>query len=120
MGIARMIKTIQRNKNAASVGTAVAESAGGRVALDYPQPGEKITAGRYTFRAGAVGEIERVEISVNQGPWLPCRYSVGYWWHDWSGYATGRYQAEIKACLKNGRVVAAVPVKFQVFLTGGK
>jgi hypothetical protein len=121
MGIAKMIKTIGRNKKAESGTAAVAEPGGVRAALDYPQPGEGITAPQYTFRAGTVGAVERVEISINQGPGQSCRYSAGYWWYDWAGYAPGRYQAEVKAFLKNGKSVAAGPVKFQVVPgTGGK
>jgi len=119
MGIAKMIKTIRRNKNTSS-GTAAVTEPGARAALDYPQQGEEISAPQYAFRAGTVGAVERVELSINQGPWQPCRYSVGYWWYDWSGYAPGRYQVEVKAFLKNGKTVAAGPVKFQVVQPGGR
>ncbi|HBA62017.1 MAG TPA: hypothetical protein DCZ92_14625 [Elusimicrobia bacterium] len=120
MGITKMIKTIRRNKNTAS-GTATAAETGARAALDYPKQGEEICAPQYTFRAGAVGAVERVELSINRGPWQACRYSVGYWWYDWAGYSSGRYQAEVKARLKSGGMVASGPVKFQVILgTDGK
>lgn len=119
MGIAKMIKTIRRNKNTA-LGTAAVAEPGARAVLDYPQPGEGITAPQYTFRAGTVGAVERVEISINQGPGQSCRYSTGYWWYDWAGYAPGRYQAEVKAFLKSGKSVASGPVKFQVVQAVGR
>ncbi len=88
------------------------------VAVDYPQQGEKITAPCYTFRVGATGDPERVEISIEQGPWQSCRHSAGYWWYDWSGYTNGRYQAVAKAWASDGRVVTCEPRDFQVI--GGK
>jgi hypothetical protein len=121
MGITKMIKTLGRNKTTQRASVAIAEPTLGRTTLDYPMQGEKITAPQYAFRAGTVGEVEGVEISISQGAWQPCRYSVGYWWYDWSGYTAGRYQAEVKARLKGGGIAAAGPVKFQVILgTGGK
>jgi len=82
--------------------------------LDHPQQGEKITAPRYTFRIGTLGAIERVELSLNEGPWQPCRHSVGYWWYDWSGYKAGRYQAAAKAWTKDGHVFISELRNFQV------
>ncbi len=107
MGITGMIKKI-------GVRRAAAKSGEGRVVIDYPQKDEEIVSPSYTFRVGAAGDVERVEISVNKGPWLPCRYAAGYWWYDWTGYAAGRYQAAVRARLKNGAEAAGGPVKFQV------
>ncbi|MHB0996046.1 MAG: hypothetical protein ACYC2I_06730 [Elusimicrobiales bacterium] len=116
MGITKMIRAIGKRKTApAKTGAGIA-GGGGRVALDHPQQGEKITSPQYTFRVGALGDIERVEISINQGPWQVCRYSVGYWWYDWTGYGRGRYQAAVKAVAKDGRVATCEPVKFTVNL----
>ena len=84
------------------------------IELDHPQQGEKITAPHYTFRIGVYGDTERVEISINQGHWQPCRHSVGYWWYDWSGYTKGRHQVVARARTKDGQVFTSETRKFQV------
>lgn len=112
MVISKLIKKM-RNKRSAPA-SASARDTGGRVTLDYPVNGEKVTAPGYTLRAGTVGDAERVEISIDQGDWRPCRYAVGYWWYDWGGYAEGQHRAEVRACLKNGRTLTDGPVNFRV------
>ncbi|OGR44335.1 MAG: hypothetical protein A2X35_02605 [Elusimicrobia bacterium GWA2_61_42] len=114
MGITKLIKAISKRKIAPNKSGAAPAGGGGRTILDHPQRGEKITSPQYTFRVGATGDIERVEISIDHGAWQPCRYSVGYWWYDWAGYTDGRYQAETRARTKDGRLLTAEPCKFQV------
>ncbi|MDO8716974.1 MAG: hypothetical protein Q7J73_09265 [Dehalococcoidales bacterium] len=87
-----------------------------RAVLDHPQQGEKITAPQYTFRVGTIGDIARVEISLNEGSWRPCRNSVGYWWYDWADYAGGRYQVVARLQAKDGHLFTTEPCKFQVAL----
>ncbi|KAF0124177.1 MAG: hypothetical protein FD154_2478 [Elusimicrobia bacterium] len=115
MVISRLIKKMG-NKRAAP-GAAAVRDIGGRVTLDHPVNGEKVTSPGYTLRVGTVGDAESVEISIDEGAWQPCRYSVGYWWYDWGGYAEGGHQAEVRACLKNGKVFSDGPVKFRVLLS---
>jgi len=121
MGIAKMVWSMNKKKTAApKLGDTVKPSVVCAV-LDHPQQGEKITTPRYTFRIGTLGDIARVEISINEGPWQACRNSVGYWWYDWADYAAGRYQAAVRAQTKDGQVFTSEPCKFQVFLaTDGK
>ncbi len=122
MGITKMMWSASKNKTETKKTKVAVKPAEVRAVLDYPQQGEKITAPQYTFRAGTFGgDVELVTISINQGPWEPCRNSAGYWWYDWSGYAEGRCQAEVKARTKDGRVITSKPCKFQVALgTDGK
>ncbi|HCE97094.1 MAG TPA: hypothetical protein DER10_01205 [Elusimicrobia bacterium] len=121
MGIAKLIGAISKKKIVGQKLGPVIKTSEVRAVLDHPQQGEKITAPRYTFRIGAVGAIERVELSLNEGPWQPCRNSVGYWWYDWADYAAGRYQAAVRAQTKDGQVFTSEPCKFQVLLaTDGK
>jgi len=115
MAIARLIKKLSGRKTAPA-GTGAAASGGNGAALDYPQEGETIVSPQYTFRVGAAGEPERVEISLNQGPWLPCRYAVGYWWYDWTGYTSGRYQAAVRVYTKGGQAAGGGTCEFQVSL----
>lgn len=114
MGIAKMVWSMNKKKTAApKLGDTVKP---GEVCaiLDHPQQGEKITASQYTFRIGTIGAIERIEISLNEGPWQACRHSVGYWWYDWADYAAGRFQAVVKAQTKDGQTFTSTPSKFQV------
>ena len=121
MGIAKLIKSISRRKTVTHESVDALKTNEVCAVLDHPQQGEKITAPHYTFRIGTSGDIARVEISINKGPWQPCRNSVGYWWYDWSGYMGGRYQAVAKAQTKNDQVFTSEPCKFQVALvTDGK
>jgi len=114
MGIAKMVWSISKKKTAVNKTVDPVKTSAVCVVLDHPQQGEKITAPHYTFRVGAAGAIERVELSINKEPGQPCRHSVGYWWHDWSGYKAGRYQAAAKAWTKDGQVFTSEPRDFQV------
>ena len=58
--------------------------------IDHPQEGERLYAAHYVMRLG-VGGAEAVEISINQGPWQPCRLTSGYWWYDWSAIPKGKH-----------------------------
>lgn len=121
MGITKLIRSMGRKKTAPDAAGAGITVGGVRAVLDHPQQGETITSPQYTFRVGTAGDIERVAVSIDQGPWRPCRNSSGYWWYDWSGYTEGRYQAEAKAHTKDGRAVTSGLWKFQVaFGAGGK
>lgn len=117
MGIAKVGRSINKKKTSAPKIADTVKPGEVCVVLDHPQQGENITAPCYTFRAGTIGEIARVEISINEGPWRPCRNSVGYWWYDWSDYAGGRYQAVVRAQAKNDKVFTSGPCKFQVALS---
>ena len=121
MGIAKMIKAIGRKKTPTPETKAAVKPGVGSVVLDHPQQGEKITAPQYTFRIGTLGDIKLVTISINRGPWQPCRSASGYWWYDWAGYKSGQYQAEAKAQTKDGQAVTSMQYDFQVVLgTDGK
>lgn len=121
MGITKMLWSMNKKKTAAPKIAETVKSDAVCVVLDHPQHGVKITAPHYTFRVGTIGDIARVEISLNTGPWQSCRNAVGYWWCDWSDYADGRYQAVVRAQAKNGQIFTSEPCKFQVALsTDGK
>ena len=121
MGIAKLMKLISKIKNVTNEIRGAVKTGEVCAMLDYPQKGKKITAPYYTFRIGTLGDIERVEISINQSSWQPCRYSAGYWWYDWSGYTEGRYQVVAKVWTKDNRTIICKPCKFKVVLeTDGK
>ncbi|MDD5210566.1 MAG: hypothetical protein PHV36_14345 [Elusimicrobiales bacterium] len=114
MGITKMLWSTSKKETEIAKTKEAVKPAGARAMLDHPQQGEKITAPQYTFRIGTIGDIELVAISINNGPWQPCRNSSGYWWYDWAGYTAGKYQAEAKAQTKDGRVFTTGQCNFQV------
>lgn len=69
------------------------------VVIDYPKHQETITSSHYTIRIGA-SPTNRVEVSIDGGPWLPARESVGYWWFDWYNITPGTH--EIIARIQTG------------------
>jgi len=83
-------------------------------ALDYPRRNEKITSKHYTFRISVSGPAKNVELSINQGPWLSCRNSVGYWWCDWFNYGRGGYKAVVRAQTAGGQKVNSETYEFFV------
>lgn len=99
-----MIATKKRKTNKATRMQAVnpmpkkysAEKISGYVMIDYPKNGENIKTGHYSFRIGS-SPCERVEICLNKKDWLPCRYSVGYWWFDWANFMPGIYKIKARS-----------------------
>lgn len=72
------------------------------VVLDYPKTNERIHSAGYSFRIGAnVGGL--VEVSVDGGPWQPCRPSVGYWWFDWRCAEPGKHTVVARIRPEDGK-----------------
>ena len=72
------------------------------VAVDYPQRGERVVSREYAFRVSAE-EKGSVEVSIDEGAWLPCRQAAGFWWRDWSGYGAGPHSVIARISLHKGR-----------------
>ncbi len=77
--------------------------------IDYPKENEVITSLHYAIRITS-SENSNVEISINNGPWNPCRYSHDgsgnwYWWFDWSNYVKGPHKLIARVKNANGRVI---------------
>ena len=70
--------------------------------IDYPQQNERLFAPMYVMRLG-VGGAEAVEISIDKGPWQPCRLTSGYWWYDWAAIPTGKHQLVARMRTTDGR-----------------
>lgn len=86
------------------------------ITMDYPQERERVTSPDYTFRIEAKG-ASRVEISIDQNEWQPCRQAEGYWWYDWSGYMSGKHQAISRIQPQNdGQKATSRTIRFQVEL----
>lgn len=88
-----------------------------KISIDYPKRHEKITSGNYTFRlSAAVGASERVLVSVDDGPFQPCRSASGYWWFDWAGYRSHHHRLVAKIVSSDGDVVSEAVRRFLVAL----
>lgn len=72
------------------------------VAIDYPRHNEKITSMHYTFRIAAMPGVEKVEVSIDESGWQPCRPSGDSWWFDWSGFASGEHEIVARMRLSDG------------------
>jgi hypothetical protein len=94
--------------------TAVAET---RPEIEYPKHGESIGSREYTLRIAGPANVEAVDVSIDQGPWLACRGEVGYWWYDWSGYSDGDHELIARTRAANGRWRMSAPVEMIVAVT---
>lgn len=86
------------------------------LAVEYPRQGETIASTDYTVRVFAPDSAKKVGISIDQGPWTSCRYAVGYWWFDWSGFENGEHQIVVSMENGQGDRVISEPHEFFVDL----
>lgn len=85
------------------------------LAVDFPRQGETITGPQYSVRLSAPDDAVRMDISIDQGEWQPCRRAEGYWWYDWSGYEDGEHEI-IARVQVDGKRVTCEPHEFVVKL----
>ena len=85
-----------------------------QVSIDYPQQDEGISSENYTFRFGSTPWAEKMEVSIDRGPWLTCRSAEGYWWYDWSNYTPGVHRLTVRAVSSDGTVTVSSQRRFQV------
>ena len=62
------------------------------ITVDFPQERAWVISPEFTFRISAPAK-SRVEVSIDDGEWRPCRQDGAYWWYDWAGYMSGKHQA---------------------------
>jgi hypothetical protein len=75
------------------------------VRVECPHEGDVIDGPSYTFHIAAMPGAEGVEVSIDQGEWLPCREALGIWWYDWTGFAPGAH--ELTARTRSGDGISA-------------
>lgn len=92
------------------------KSAAVRPAVEYPKRGEKVTSPDYTIRVFAPEPAGSVVLSIDGGPWIACRPSVGYWWFDWSGFGDGEHRIVAALESPDGERFDAEPREFFVEL----
>jgi len=85
-----------------------------RLEIDYPSEGERVSKSGYTFRVGAEEALSFAEVSIDRGPWRPCRQACGFWWYDWSGYDGGEHMVTARAVAHDGRALNSTPRRFTV------
>lgn len=88
------------------------------VAIEYPRHEETITSHTYTFRVAAMPGVKAAEVSINEGPWQPCRQAGESWWYDWSGYDAGDHAVTARVPLADGRFQVTEHRFFSVDLPG--
>lgn len=84
--------------------------------VDYPQAGETIAYPQYTARVAASATATAVDVSIDKGPWQPCRQELGLWWYDWSGYASGDHEIVARTKGRNGRWLISPSNRFKIAL----
>ena len=67
------------------------------VRVECPGEGDVIARPAYTFKISAAPGVDGVEVSVDQGDWMPCREAVGFWWYDWSGFDAGEHKLAVRS-----------------------
>ena len=82
------------------------------VLIDFPSVNEATAPGHYAFRISA-SPCSKVEISVDDQPWMECRNASGHWWLDWYDNTPGTHQVAARAHLENGEVLVSRRRKFK-------
>lgn len=86
-----------------------------RPQIDFPAQDETICSREYSLRISAPESSGNVDVSINQGPWLPCRKAAGHWWYDWSGYDAGEHEVIARArAAEASRWMVSLPHEFFV------
>lgn len=82
-----------------------------RIVIDHPSENEKIGKGHYAVRA-STSTCERVEISIDDAQWLPCRNAAGHWWFDLHDLASGGHKLTLR--MHNAGGMSQAERKFKV------
>lgn len=87
------------------------------VSIDYPKRNELVSSPSYSIRVSAPADPaagDRVEVSIDDAPFVPCRYAAGHWWYDWTGYDAREHQ--VVARMSAGGRVSKATRRFRVEL----
>ncbi len=102
---AKSAKTVKKNVKR-TVKTATKKTALNKneyLVMDHPKNNETIHSWHYAVRLGTGVNCKTVDISIDDGPWQPCRYTNGYWWYDWTNYSPGTHQLIARMTKTNGQ-----------------
>lgn len=78
--------------------------------IEYPKENEVINPPHYAVKIGT-NEHSKVEISIDNGDWQPCRHSGGFWWYDWTGYISGAHNIAAHVLGNNKKVLLKSKVR---------
>jgi hypothetical protein len=84
------------------------------VRVEYPSEGAVIARPSYAFHIAATPGAAGVEVSIDEGDWMPCREAVGLWWYDWSGFENGEHELTARAHMGGGISTRSAPRRFLV------
>jgi len=87
---------------------------GPAINIEFPREGEVVAPPVYTFQIVAAPGAGEVELSIDQGDWLPCRESLGLWWFDWSDFDKGVYEVIARTRTAEGVYTVSAPRQFRV------
>jgi len=108
----KMVKLAERKTTTATKKITMTDTE--YIVIDYPKNMETITARHYTIRIGASNCLN-ADISIDDQPWTPCRYSVGYWWYDWNNIQPGNHQIVARLNKGNGQYLISKRRRCKVY-----
>ncbi len=108
-----MPKTTTKNLKTKQSETKVKNEA--YVVIDYPKHQEVITSPYYTIRIGT-SPTSSVEVSIDGGPWMNARESVGYWWYDWHNITPGNHEIIARIKTSDGTYITSKRRRCKVVL----
>lgn len=75
------------------------------IAIDYPGNKKAVSGAHYAVRISAA-PCDKVEVSIDSGPWATCDNSAGYWWFHLRGLAAGEHRLAARVNLAGKRYFA--------------
>ncbi len=84
------------------------------IEIDYPSQDEAVAPGHYTFRISSSEALVEAEISIDRGPWQPCRHACGMWWYDWRTDGAREHQVAARGTTRGGEPVNSHFRRFSV------
>jgi hypothetical protein len=82
--------------------------------IDYPSDEAIVAPGHYAVRLSSSEALAEAEVSIDRGPWQPCRHACGFWWYDWRGGSPGSHAVAARGTTLTGETVNAVLRRFEV------
>lgn len=86
------------------------------LAIEFPKDHEMISVPVFDVCIEPVGNVKNIEISIDGQSWRRCRYAVGFWWFEWSGYQSGHHQIVCRGRTQNESLFVTPPRRFWVDL----
>jgi hypothetical protein len=76
--------------------------------IDFPQENESVFWGHYAIRITSLIPGS-VQICINNGEWLTCRNSDGFWWYDWHPLGPGTHSIIARVLNTEGKEQKSKP-----------